>query len=157
VTATPVRDHSRDAGRREQRIFIASAGLVILLLAQYVLGIAYNLYGTAPTAARKLKPFSSPLLGAHVVVGTLLIVVAIYLAVAAIRAKTPVPLTASIIGLASLIGAWIAGSAFTQKGASGDSMAMAALTAVALLCYTAIVTALGARNRAAVRAPLGGR
>lgn len=67
---------------------MASSGLVILLLAQYVLGIAYNLYGTAPTATKTVKMFSS-----------------------------------------------------------GYSMAMAVLTAVALLCYIAMVKTPGARSR----------
>jgi EamA domain-containing membrane protein RarD len=155
MTAAQVHNHSHDARQREQRIFAASFGLVVLLVAQYVLGLAYNLYGTAPTAARKLKPFSSPLLAAHVVLGTLLIVVAIYLVAAAVRARTRIPATASIIGLAALIAAWIAGSAFAQNGANGYSMAMGVLTAVALLCYTAIVTVLGARNRAAASASPG--
>jgi uncharacterized membrane protein len=120
---------------------------VILLLAQYVLGIGYSLYGTAPTATKKLKPFSSPLLAAHVVLGTLLIVVAIYLVVVSVRARTLVAAMASIIGLASIIAAWISGSAFTQKGASGYSMAMGVLTAVALTCYVLNVYSLGAKGR----------
>jgi hypothetical protein len=60
VTATRVQDSSSVAGQRGQRILTASFGLVILLLAQYVLGIAYNLYGTAPTPTKKIKLFSSP-------------------------------------------------------------------------------------------------
>jgi hypothetical protein len=124
---------------------------VILLLTQYVLGVAYNLYGTAPTATKTIKPFSSPLLGAHVVLGTLLIVIAIYLVLASIRAGIRIAAVASIIGLASLIAAWITGSAFTQHGASGYSMAMGVLTAVALLCYTVDVKASAAAGNRAAR------
>lgn len=146
MTTTPVQNSSRVARQRGQRIFTASFGLVILLLIQYVLGIAYNLYGTAPTPANKIKVFSSPLLGAHVVVGTLLIVFAIYLVVVAVRGRERVAVVASIAGLACIIGAWASGSAFTQEGTSGYSMAMGLLTAVALLCCTAIMAVLGARR-----------
>jgi hypothetical protein len=138
--STAVRDPAPAAVRRARRISTASFGLVILLLAQYVLGLAYNLYGTAPTATKKIKVFSSALLGAHVVVGTLLVVIAIYLVVVSVRARVRLTTVASIVGLASLIGAWASGSAFTQNGADGYSMAMGVLTAVALLCYTTIVT-----------------
>jgi hypothetical protein len=122
-----------------RRIAAASFVLVILLLTQYVLGIAYNLYGTAPTAAKTLKPFSSPLLGAHVALGTLLIVIAVYLVIASLRAGLRGAVVASAVGLVALIAAWVTGSAFTQQGTAGYSMAMGALTAVALLAY--IVTA----------------
>jgi hypothetical protein len=147
MASAAVRDPSHVAARREGRISVASFGLVVLLLAQYVLGIAYNLYGTAPTATKTIKPFSSPILAAHVALGTLLIVVAIYLVVASVRARTRVTAMASIIGLASLIAAWISGSAFTQKGASSYSMAMGVLTAVALTCYVINVYGLGAKGR----------
>jgi hypothetical protein len=39
--------------------------------------------------------------------------------------------------------AWITGSAFTQKGTDGFSMAMGVLTAVALLCYMTLAKISG--------------
>jgi hypothetical protein len=141
MASTAVHDSSPATVRRAKRVCSASFGIIILLLTQYVLGIAENLYGTAPTAAKPVKSFSSPLLGAHVVLGTLLILIAVYLVVLSVRAGMQIAVVASAIGLASLIAAWITGSAFTQKGANGFSMAMGALTAVALLCYMAIAYA----------------
>jgi hypothetical protein len=141
MASTAVHDSSPVTVRQAKHVHSASFGIVILLLAQYVLGMADNLYGTAPTAAKPVKMFSSPLLGAHVALGTLLIVIAVYLVVASVRASMRIAVVASVIGLASLVGAWISGSAFTQKGTSGFSMAMGVLTAVAILCYTAIVYA----------------
>jgi hypothetical protein len=143
VTATPVQDTASVARQRRQRLGAAGFGLVILVLTQYVLGIGYNLYGTAPTPGRKVKLFSSPLLGAHVAVGTLLIVAAIYLVVASIRARERTAIIASAAGLIALLIAWLSGSAFTQEGKAGDSMAMGVATAVALLCYATIVKAHG--------------
>jgi hypothetical protein len=133
--------------RQARRITGASFGLTILILIQYVLGIAYNLYGTAPTAAKKVTFFSSGLLAAHAIVGTLLILFAIYMVVSSVRAGARLAVITSAIGLLSLIAAWASGSAFTQNGDSGFSMAMGVLTAVALLCYLVNVRVFGADGR----------
>lgn len=53
--------------------------------------------------------------------------------------------------MVSIFAAWASGSAFTQDGASGYSMAMAVLTAVAL-SYTTIVRTLSLRNGGAAEA-----
>jgi hypothetical protein len=151
---SPAEPGARDNGpivRHARRICVGSSGLVVLLLIQYVLGIGYSLYGTAPTAAKPIKPFASPLIAAHVILGTLLIVIAIYLVVAAFRASMRIAAGASIIGLASLIAAWVSGSAFSEKGTDGYSMAMGVLTAVAILCYMTMVRAPGWPGRAARR------
>ena len=133
---------SRQAGR----IGRSSFGLVIMLIIQYVLGIAYNLYGTAPTAHKSIGLFSSPLLAVHVIVGILLFLAAAELLVQAIRARIQVALITSVIGLLSIIGAGISGSGFTRSGASGASMGMAVATAVALLCYTFNLRVFGGRG-----------
>lgn len=143
MASTTIHDSAPTASRPARHLSAASFALVILVLAQYVLGISYSLYGTTPTATKALKLFSSPLLAAHVIVGTLLIVIAVYLVVVAVRARIRAATIASIIGLISLIAAWISGSAFAQKGTDGFSMAMGVLTAVALLCYTAMTKAPG--------------
>jgi hypothetical protein len=130
---------------------MASFGMVILLLAQDVLGVAYNLYGTAPTATKSVKVFSSPLLGAHVILGTLLFLLSIVVVVTSIRARERVATIASTVGVISIFAAGANGSAFAQDGASEHSMAMAVLTAVAVLCYTTIMSALSLRNGARLR------
>ncbi len=136
---TPTRrtDHDTVTVPRSQagRIASGSFRMMFLLLVQYVLGVGYNLYGTAPTAAKKVEPFSSPLIAAHVIVGTLLIVGAIFVLVISVRAKVRLAVTTSSAGLLALLAAWATGSAFTENGDSGFSMAMAATTALALLCY----------------------
>jgi hypothetical protein len=147
MTAAQNERHATEA-RRLARVVKASVVMVVLLLVQYVLGISYNLYGTAPSATRKVEPFSSPVLAVHVVVGTLLIVVAIYVVVVSIRARTALAVVTSVVALASLVAAWISGTAFIQKGANGFSMAMGVLTAVALLCFV-VNTWVFARQRTA--------
>ncbi|HEX9541281.1 MAG TPA: hypothetical protein VGA04_24205 [Streptosporangiaceae bacterium] len=137
------REAGRVPGRQARRFSSASFGLVILLIIQYVLGIAYTLYGTMPTAGKQVGLFSSPLLAVHVIVGTLLVLAAIYLVIAAVRARIRLAVIMSVIGLLSILAAWVTGSAFAQKGASGFSMAMGVMTAVALLCYMVNVRVLG--------------
>lgn len=136
---------SRVSGRKRSRIAGASFGLVILLVIQYVLGISYNLYGTMPTTTRRITEFSSPLLAVHVINGTLLILVAIYLVVVAVRARARLAMTTSGIGLLSVLAAYEGGEEFIQKGQSGYSMLMAVMMAVALLCYVVNVWAFGGR------------
>jgi heme A synthase len=135
MASTSVREATGIRDRPARWLPSASLGMVVLLVIQYVLGIAYNLYGTAPTASRKLSLFSSPLLAAHVIVGTLLVLAAIYLVVVAARARIRLAIITSVLGLLSILAAWGSGSAFAQQGAAGFSMAMGASTAVALLCY----------------------
>ena len=101
---------------RLERIRWASFGALTMLFLQFVLGVAYGLYGTAPTAKKSVGLFSSPLLAIHVIMGILLVT--------------------SIVGLVAILGAAGAGSSFAQNGADGASLGMAIGTAVAMLCYT---------------------
>jgi hypothetical protein len=146
VVAPATHETTRVPSRRAGRIPGASFGLLILLIIQYLLGIGYNLYGTAPTASKKIDAFSSPLLALHAILGTVLILAAIYLVVGAVRARIQLAVFTSLIGLLSLIAAWVSGSVFAQKGASGYSMAMGVMTAVALLCYAVKVRVFSGRG-----------
>jgi hypothetical protein len=118
--------------------------LLIALLLQYGLGISYNLYGTVPTSSKSIGFFSSPLLALHVILGTLVVLTAIYVVVLSVRARMRFPVIASSLALACLLGAWASGSEFTQKGQTGFSMAMAMLTGVALLCTAINIRMLSA-------------
>ena len=62
-----------------------------------------------------------------------------------------------MIGLLVILGAFGAGSSFTQDGSNGASLGMAVLTAVAMLCYAANLVILGkaGRRRLRNRAPRG--
>jgi hypothetical protein len=126
---------TRETGRQAGRVTAASFGLVIMLIIQYALGIAYNLYGAAPTATKKVGAFSSPLLAVHVIMGILLIIASIYLVVMAVRSRIQLAVITSVAGMLSLFGAGVTGSEFTETGGNGYSLAMGMTTAVALLCY----------------------
>jgi hypothetical protein len=116
---------------------MASFGALTMLVLQFILGTAYNLYGTAPTAKKSIGMFSSPLLAIHVVVGILVVVAAAVLVFRAVQAKVSPVTATSVVGLLAVLGAFGAGSAFTNNGATGASFGMALATAVAMLCYAA--------------------
>jgi hypothetical protein len=59
------------------RLRLSSLGTVIMLIVQFILGIIYNLYGTAPTSTKSIGLFSSPDLALHVILGILLVIAAL--------------------------------------------------------------------------------
>jgi heme A synthase len=126
-----------------ERLRMASFGALTMLILQFALGTAYNLYGTAPTASKPVGAFSSPLLAIHVVLGILIVIAAIMLVFRAVQAKARPILITSVIGLLAVLGAAGAGSAFIGKGDNGASLGMALATAVAMLCYAANLVILG--------------
>lgn len=126
-----------------ERLRMASFGALTMLILQFVLGAAYNLYGTAPTASTSIGMFSSPLLAIHVILGILIIVAAAFLVFRAVQAKAGPVLALCVVGLLAVLGAAGAGSAFTDKGAEGASLGMALATAIAMLCYAANLVILG--------------
>ena len=120
-----------------ERVRMASFGALTMLVLQFVIGTAYNLYGTAPTAKKSVGLFSSPLLAIHVILGILLIIAAAMLVFRVVQARAGASLLAtSVVGLVAILGAAGAGSSFAQDGANGASLGMAIATAVAMLCYT---------------------
>jgi hypothetical protein len=122
---------------------MASFGALTMLVIQFVLGAAYGLYGTAPTSTKSVGMFSSPLLDAHVLMGILLIISAIMLVVRAVQAKLTPVIATSAVGLLAIVGAFGAGSDFIKAGDNAPSLGMTIATAVAMLCYAAILVILG--------------
>jgi hypothetical protein len=128
------------------RLTSASFGLVVMLIVQFVLGIAQNLYGTAPSTGHSIGIFSSALLGTHFTWGVLTIIASIVFLIQAIRAKVRFATITGVVGLLALAGAAGAGSSFTQNGANGASFGMALAGAIALLCYCLNIRFLGKGN-----------
>ncbi len=125
------------------RIRMASFGALTMLVIQFVLGTAYSLYGTAPASGKSVGMFSSPLLAIHVILGILLVIAAVMLVVRAVQARHTPTIATTVAGLLVILGAFGAGSAFTQDGSDGASLGMAVLAAVAMLCYAANLVILG--------------
>ncbi len=121
------------------RVRMASFGAVTMLIIEFVLGMIYNLYGTAPTATKSIGLFSSPVLALHVIVGILLFIAAVMLLVRAIGTRHRLTIGLSALGLVGIVAAGFAGLGFTSKGAAGASLGMALAFAVSLACYVVII------------------
>jgi hypothetical protein len=132
----------QDQATRLARLRRSSLGLVVMLIIQFILGMIYNLYGTAPTSTKSIGLFSSPDLALHVVLGILLFIAAVGQLVQAIGARHQLSIWLSALGLLSILGAGFAGLGFTGSGASGASLGMSLAFATALACYVVLVFAL---------------
>jgi hypothetical protein len=121
---------------------ISSLGAVAVLLVQFILGIVYNLYGTAPTAKKSVGLFSSPVLALHVIVAILLLIAAIGQLIRAIGLRHRLAIWMSALGLAGILAAAGAGTGFAGNGAAGASLGMSLAFVVSLASYTVLVFAL---------------
>ena len=124
------------------RVRMASLGVVAMLVLQFILGVVYNLYGTAPTAKKSIGLFSSPVLALHVVLGILLFLAAVVLLIRAVGARHGLSIWLTVVGLVSITGAGFAGLGFTGSGANSASLGMSIAFAVALGCYIALLVVL---------------
>ena len=117
---------------RLARIRLSSLGAVAMLLIEFILGIVYNLYGTAPTAKKSVGLFSSPVLALHVIVAILLVIAAVGQLVRAIGTRHRLTIWMSAVGLVGILAAGFAGIGFAGNGAAGASLGMALAFAVSL-------------------------
>jgi hypothetical protein len=134
------------AGRSQADVLVrlhgSSIGLVAMLVIQFILGIIYNLYGTAPTSKKSIGLFSGPVIALHVILGILLFLAAVAQLVRAIGAPHRPSIWLSAVGLVSIIGAGFAGLGFAGSGAAGASLGMSLAFALALVCYIALLVVL---------------
>jgi hypothetical protein len=142
TAASGIRAAGRDPAVRLARLRKSSLVVVAMLIVQFILGMIYNLYGTAPTSTKSIGLFSSPDLALHVILGILLFIAAVGQLVRAIGARHRLSIWLSAVGLLSILGAGIAGLGFTGSGASGASLGMSLAFATALACYVILVFAL---------------
>ncbi len=141
-THTTARATRQTQASRLVRLRLSSLGAVVMLIVQFILGIIYNLYGTAPTSTKSIGLFSSPDLALHVILGILLFIAAVGQLIQAIGTRHRLSIWLSAVGLLAILGAGFAGLGFTGSGASGASLGMSLAFAVALACYVALVFAL---------------
>jgi len=141
-THTVTRAAGPTRASRLARLRMSSLGLVTMLILEFILGIVYNLYGTAPTSTKSIGLFSSPVLALHVVLAILLVVAAVMQLIRAVGARHRLTIWMSAIGLLGILAAGFAGLAFTGNGAAGASLGMALAFAVSLAAYVVLVFAL---------------
>ena len=141
-THAATRPAGQDLTARLARMRISSLGAVAMLIVQFILGVIYNLYGTAPTPKKSIGLFSSPDLALHVILGILLVIAAVGQLVRAIGTRHKLAIWLSAVGLLAIVAAGFAGLGFTGSGAAGASLGMSLAFAVALACYVVLVFAL---------------
>ena len=127
---------------RLARLRMSSFGLVTMLILQFILGMIYNLYGTAPTSAKSVGMFSSPVLALHVILFFLLVIAAVMQLIRAAGARHGLTVWLSAAGLIGVLAAGFAGIGFIGNGATGASLGMSLAFAVSLACYVVLVFAL---------------
>jgi hypothetical protein len=145
VTAQPGR------GSPAGRLLTVNAAACLLLLVQYLLGMAVNLYVTLPSrhpgagarnyftgAASGLAwviPHGAAWAAAHAAFG-LALVLAAFVAIALTRRPGSRTATVtSVLGALAILGAGFNGASFLDYGHAFSSMIMAGLWALALACY----------------------
>jgi len=141
-THAATREPGQDLTVRLARMRMSSLGAVAMLIVQFILGVIYNLYGTAPTPKKSIGLFSSPDLALHVILGILLVIAAVGQLVRAIGTRHRLAIWLSAVGLLAIVAAGFAGLGFTGSGAAGASLGMSLAFAVALACYVVLVFAL---------------
>lgn len=116
-------------------------GAAVLLVIQFGLGTAVNLYVSLPHGTSFWSAvFGRGAVAAHAIVALLLLGASVSALVRAIRARAVVPFTAA--GLVAVLAAAASGAAFVSNGDDGASLAMALAAAVAMFCYLAAIFAL---------------
>ena len=131
-----------DQASRFARLRMSSLGLVSMLIIQFILGVIYNLYGTAPTSAKSVGMFSSPVLALHVILFFLLVIAAVGQLIRAVGIRHRLTLWMSAVGLLAILAAGFAGIGFIGNGDAGASLGMSLAFAVALAAYVVLVFAL---------------
>ncbi len=150
---------------RTQPVRRATLATLILLLIQFALGTVANLYVTIPAhhpGAHPSNYFSGSLrslgwalhhsalsLAAHSGLGLLLVLAAIGLLVQTRRLQRPRLFAAAALGALCVIGAGFNGLSFLDDGKNVNSLIMALLFALAMLCYLSIMYATPAGTSAA--------
>jgi len=152
MTSTGSTQHTavRDPARTIARLRGASMGALVMLIIQFALGSAVNLYITPQKGGMGQAFSNGPLLALHSVLGVLLILAAIDLLVRSIMAAHRVAIVTSAIGLIAILGAAFNGIGFLKNGHAATSLGMALATAVAMLCYAVALSVLGSPEREGV-------
>ena len=113
-------------------------GLLVLLLAQFALGMVVNLYVHVP-AGRSGYGTAVAALVLHAVVGLALIAGSISMAVRTVMARARTIVVPAVAAAVVLLGAAVNGVAFLGSGARVSSLVMALCAVIAALCYGVIL------------------
>ena len=141
MTAPPEQIPATTPGRQLTALRGNCMGAAVLLIIQFALGTAINLYSTVPAHKSFFATvFGSAALAAHAIVALLLLGAATSALARAIRNRRAVVFTTA--GLAAIVAAGIAGASFAANPNNGASLSMALATAVAMFSYLAAIYSL---------------
>jgi len=138
---------SKIAAKRQALRTTALAALVMLLI-EYALGAWTNLYENLPASDHGKATFAAfggavahgpAALSIHALLGTLLIVTAVYVVIRAALIGQVASFVLGCIALLAILGAWFSGSKFVSDQANGSSFGMAVAAGVAMLAYVIIL------------------
>lgn len=140
-----------ETGHRALVVRRSILGMLVGLVVQFCVGVAVNLYSGIPAGSKGLGvggaighalADGAPSLVVHVVLGLALILGALGVVVRSAGLRHWGAVGASVVGLLALIGAAFSGVGYVSNADPSSSLAMAVLTAVALLAYVAILYVL---------------
>ena len=128
---------------------------LVLLLGQFAIGMAVNLYAVIPSRHAGAHPAnylsgsihsvgwaisSGPaVLAAHAALGFFLVLVALHVLALAIRTGRRTTTIAAVLGVGFIIGAGFNGASFLDFNDNASSLIMSLLFALAMLSYIAIL------------------
>ena len=114
-------------------------GLAVGLCVQYILGMAINLYVTFPKSndVRSLWEYAraQPLVMAHIIFGTLLLIGSIAITVRAFKSENHTWKTCTVLGLVAILTAWVSGERFISTQNDAYSLSMAIGFILGILAY----------------------
>jgi hypothetical protein len=143
TTTRSVTTTARGAGLRALRG--NCMGAAVLLVIQFGLGTAVNLYVTLPAHKSFWSTvFSQGMVAVHAIVALLLVGASVSALIRSVRAGRPLVVALTSVGLLAIVVAAASGVAFVRDQSNGASLSMALAAAVALFCYLAAIFALGA-------------
>ena len=140
---------------RAQRVRHATLVMLVMLLVQFALGISSDLYATVAAHHPGAHPsdyfggslqslawalhHAPAVLAAHSALGLLILLAAIGLVVQTVRIRRSGLVAMAMMGAASVIGAGFNGLSFLDYSQNLNSLIMALLFALAMLCYLSII------------------
>lgn len=146
---------------RVRGLRITALAALVMLLFEYGLGIWTNLYAHLPASDHGKATFAAfggavahgPVgLALHALLGTLLIITAVFVVIRAALVHQSAPIALAAVGLLAILAAWSSGTKFVSDAANGASFGMAVATAVAILAYATILfITISTQDRVTVR------
>ncbi|MGH7776472.1 MAG: hypothetical protein ACREPI_04755 [Candidatus Dormibacterales bacterium] len=152
---TAARSGGQGAGAERTRIRGAATGLLLGLIAQFLLGMGVNLFVTLPGSHPGTNaggyfsgvvagvswaiPHGPFLVRVHAALGLLLLLAALGLLARAIQARRGSLIALAAVGAFGLLGSGFNGASFLNYGHDFSSMLMSAGFAIATGCYVLVL------------------